>query len=192
MSLGIRPEVVSVEVDETPLDNEDPAAMVERLARLKALAAVEAGLVKPESLVVAADTTIDLDGVPVGKPTDSEDARRMLKALQGRTHQVVTGVAMALVKANEAEVEILTQTDRTAVTIAQLTDTDIDWYVSTGEPFGKAGAYTIQGVGSWMVTHIDGAFHSVVGLPSATLDTMARSFGWPLRALATYAEESAA
>lgn len=157
--------VVPADIDETPLPGEEPLALVERLARAKAeaVARVEAA---PGEVVVAADTIVTFDGVILGKPQDDADARRMLHALSGRTHQVATGVCIARGGAQGVEsfVEV------TDVTFFELTDTEIDAYVASGEPLDKAGAYGIQGIGGrLLVRGISGDYYNVVGLPIARL-----------------------
>ncbi len=183
---GVEPTLHAVEIDETPLAGETPAAMVGRLATEKARASWNRGLDQPNKiwtagaspLLIAADTTVDLDGVSLGKPSDEAQAAEMLTALSGRTHQVFSGVAVM------AEGRCETIIERTVVRFRALSEEDIGWYVSSGEPHGKAGSYTIQGLGSWMVEHMEGSYHNVVGLPVAALDTVTSSFGWPLRRLA--------
>lgn len=198
--IGVDPLIVTMDVDETPAPDESPAVMVERLALAKARAGWRHGVDSGHQawstdrpvgpLVVGADTTIDRDGVSLAKPADEAEARMMLRSLSGRAHEVYTGVALLLGSGCATdEPVVVTFVDRTTVTFVDLTDADIDWYIATGEPFGKAGAYTVQGVGSWMVKHLAGSYHNVVGLPLAALDDVTRSLGWPLRRLATRAEE---
>ena len=121
--------------------------------------------------MVAADTVVDVDGEVLGKPGRDGEARRMLRLLSGRRHLVHTGVAVAS-GADEPVVEVVT----TAVEIAALTDAAIDWYVATGEPHDKAGAYAIQGHGGVFVTRIDGSTSNVVGLPLSELSGMIDRF----------------
>ena len=157
--------VIPADIDETPRDGEGPIELVGRLARAKALAVAnqhgEAG-----ELVVAADTIVAHDDEVLGKPRDAADARRMLRELSGRTHQVATGVCLAI--AGEDAARAVSFVDVTDVTFYPLADAKIDAYVASGEPLDKAGAYGIQGVGGRMlVTKIDGDFYTVVGLPIA-------------------------
>jgi len=151
-SVGVEPVVVPADVDETPLPGEEPLAYVTRLARAKA-DAVAGGL------VLAADTTVVLDGALLGKPADAAEATRMLRALGGRTHLVCTGVCVRHGGAHAAG------SATTAVTFEPLTEADVGWYVGTGEPFDKAGAYAIQGGGGLFVAAVEGSFSNVVGLP---------------------------
>jgi septum formation protein len=146
-------------VDETPLDGERPEDLVARLAVAKV------GSVGGDP-VLAADTVVDLDGEILGKPVDADDARRMLRLLSGRTHHVHTGVA---VRSGEGvKVDVVT----TAVHFVPLTDEAIEWYLATGEPYDKAGAYAIQGAGGVLVDEVHGSVSNVIGLPLATVATM--------------------
>jgi septum formation protein len=160
-TLGLRFEVQVADVDESVHDGEAPASYVERVARAKAAAIAAAD---PDAVIVAADTTVVLDGQILGKPRDADDARSMLASLAGRTHQVLTAVVVTSGGASAARVVA------TAVTFAPITDAELDWYLATGEPFDKAGAYGIQGAGGLFVAGIEGSYHNVVGLP---LDALA-------------------
>lgn len=161
--LGVRFIVQVADVDERVLDGEAPGAYVERVARAKADAVAAAD---PSALVVAADTTVVLDGRILGKPVDADDARAVLRSLAGCTHEVLTAVVAAAAGRTAARVV------STAVTFGPITDADLDWYLATGEPFDKAGAYGIQGAGGLFVTRIDGSYHNVVGLPLDALATV--------------------
>lgn len=156
--------IIPADIDETPRSGESPCELVARLARLKALhvAATDAA---PGEVVVAADTIVTHDGTIMGKPADDEDAAAMLRDLSGRTHQVMTGVAIARGGETEPRENFITTTD---VTFFELTDDEIAAYVATGEPADKAGAYGIQGAGGrLLVRGIAGDFYNVVGLPIA-------------------------
>ena len=158
---GFDTRVIPANIDETALPDEGPFDLVERLARTKA-AAVAKEHAKEGEPVVAADTIVALDGELLGKPADEADARRMLHALSGKTHQVATGVCIVRDGSAESFVDI------TDVTFYELTHDEIDAYVATGEPMDKAGAYGIQGRhGRMLVEKIDGDFYNVVGLPIA-------------------------
>lgn len=157
--LGVPFRVVVPDVDETPHDGEIPAALVRRLAEAKA-AGVDA------SVVLAADTVVELDGVVLGKPTDPDDARRMLRSLSGREHAVRTGVAVR--RKRELSIEVVT----TTVRFVELDAAAIDRYVDSGEPVDKAGAYALQGRGGVFVESIAGSPSNVVGLPLATVARM--------------------
>jgi nucleoside triphosphate pyrophosphatase len=150
--LGLTFAVVAPDVDETPRPGERPGELVRRLAAAKA-AAVDG------DPVLAADTTVEVDGEILGKPLDADDARRMLRRLSGRSHRVHTGVA---VRAGERlGLDVVT----TIVTFVPLQPAVIEWYVGTGEPLDKAGAYAIQGHGGAFVEHVRGSVSNVVGLP---------------------------
>jgi septum formation protein len=150
--LGIPVLVVSPNVSEVRRPVETPVDYVERLAREKALAV-------PGRLVLGADTTVVVRDEILEKPVDAADALRMLKKLQGRTHQVVTSVALM------ADETIHQATDVTNVAFRRMGESFLEAYVATGEPMDKAGAYGIQGYGAALVERIDGDFFSVMGLP---------------------------
>jgi septum formation protein len=164
--LGLTFTVVTPDVDESPLLGEQPRDLVRRLAAAKA-AAVEG------DPVVAADTTVEVDGEILGKPADPDDARRMLRRLSGRAHKVHTGVA---VRAGERTlVDVVT----TIVTFVPLQPVVIEWYVGTGEPLDKAGAYAIQGKGGVFVEHVRGSVSNVVGLPLTSVARLLTELtGW--------------
>ncbi len=156
-ALGLAPEVRPADVDETLLPGEDPHDAAERLARAKA--AVVAASAPPGTVVLAADTIVVLDGAALGKPKDDEDARRMLRALRGRAHDVVTGVALA------RDGTLVSGREVTQVVFAPMTDEEVDAYVASGEPSDKAGAYALQGLGGLFVERISGTPSNVIGLP---------------------------
>ena len=172
-TLGLRFEVQAADVDESVHDGEDPAAYVERVACAKAMAGAAAA---DGSVVVAADTTVVLDGRILGKPTDADDARRMLRGLADRTHDVLTAVVAA------SDGRTASRVVATAVTFTPITDVQLDWYLTTGEPFDKAGAYGIQGAGGLFVSRIDGSYHNVVGLPLDVLRELVAELGFDLLA----------
>jgi septum formation protein len=167
---GIDFTVAPVEIDERPLDGEAPPAYVERLAREKAQAAMRHE--SSSSVVLAADTTVVVDGVLLGKPADARDATEMLSRLSGRTHEVMTGVAVA-----RATRPMITAVDTTRVRFVGMSEEDIAWYVASGEPFGKAGAYGIQGRASRFIDRIEGSYANVVGLPIATVCRLLKGLG---------------
>ena len=155
--LGIQFRVAEPqEVDESPVDGEQPTALVRRLAEAKATS-VEG------DPVVAADTIVEVDGEVLGKPVDAEDARRMLRRLSGRTHLVHTAVAVR--SGEELELEVVT----TSVRFTPLSPEAIEWYLASGEPLDKAGAYAIQGAGGTFVEAVEGSVSNVVGLPLHTV-----------------------
>jgi len=165
--LGVEFDVLVPDIDESVLAGEDPVSYVRRLALEKATAVV----VPAGALVIAADTTVDLGGEIFAKPCDADDARRMLRALSARTHRVHTGVAVRL--GGLSVVEVCT----TLVTFTPLSADAIDWYIATGEPFGKAGAYAVQGAGGVFVQLVRGSVSNVVGLPLHTLVRLADELG---------------
>ena len=156
MAAGIPFEVLAAEVDETPLPGESPMAYVERLAIAKANAVLP---MRPDARVLGADTTVTIDGEILAKPADERDAVRMLQLLSGRVHEVHTGVALVTRESLRSAV------DTTRVWFDVMTDEDISWYVSTGEPVDRAGAYAIQGFASRFIPRIEGSYSNVVGLP---------------------------
>lgn len=176
---GFSFEVRPAHIPEDPLTGEDPIAYVTRLAREKAEAVfrglMASGVDKEHSggkllAVLGADTTVTLDNHILGKPDDAADAARMLRMLSGRTHHVITGVA--LVTAEGAEIAA----EATAVRFLALTDEEITAYVATGEPMDKAGAYAIQGLAARWIPRIEGCYFNVVGLPLALVSTLLE--GW--------------
>ena len=165
---GVEPVVCPVDVDETPHPAEDPVAYVRRLAREKArCATAPAG-----SVVLAADTTVALDGEALGKPRGEADAIAMLQRLRGRAHTVSTGVAVVDAAGAIAETVVTTE-----VVLAPLTDAAIHAYVATGEPLDKAGAYGIQGAAAVFVASINGSWTNVVGLPVVETLELLRAAG---------------
>ena len=160
--VGIAFEVrVSQVAEDGDVPGAEPAEVAELHARQKALD-VAAGA--PLRLVLGADTVVVLDGRVLGKPRDADDARAMLRALSGRTHEVITGVALALLRG--ADPELIAQDHvRTQVTFRELSEAEIEAYVMSGEPMDKAGAYGIQGRGALLVEEIKGCYSNVVGLP---------------------------
>ncbi len=166
--LGFEFEVRPVNIDEQRLAGESALAYVERLARAKASADVRSG-----ELVLAADTIVELDGELLGKPRAAEEAAAMLRRLSGRRHTVSTGVAVADADRDTLAHEVVT----TAVSFRRLSDDEIDWYVASGEPMDKAGAYAIQGLGSFFVEGIDGNYSNVVGLPVPAVHALLTRLG---------------
>ena len=162
-------EVVPADIDETLRDNETPANYVKRLAIEKAEAVARR---VPTGLVLAADTTVVIDDHVLGQPIDDDDARRMLTLLNGRWHDVLTGVA--LFRAGQVQSPV-SDYERTRVKFAQMSDEEIDWYVSTGEPRGKAGAYGIQGRASVFIEEIQGDYFNIVGLPLRLVYELSRT-----------------
>ena len=162
---GFTFDVRPADVDETPRPAEPPATYALRVACDKAMAAA-ARVDGADAWILAADTVVVVDGRILGKPTDHSDARRMLSMLSGVVHEVLTAVVVRHAGAQESEVV------STRVRFATLSTAEIDWYVASGEPDGKAGAYAIQGLGSRFIDRIEGSWSNVVGLPLATVYRM--------------------
>ncbi len=174
-SLGLTFEIRPAEVDESLLPGESPYDAAERLAREKA-ARVASGLGE-NSLVVAADTVVVLDGRPLGKPGDRLDAMQMLRALAGRRHDVVTGLAVV------SSGRIFSGREVTHVDFAPMTEEEIAAYAASGEPDDKAGAYALQGIGGVFIERVEGSPSNVIGLPVRLFAQLARKAGLPLPAL---------
>lgn len=158
-SAGLNFEVIPAQVDESALPGEAPADLVVRLSRLKAAAIFDA---YPEALVLGADTVVVSKGMLLGKPADAEEANKMLNALSGETHQVLTGFSIF-----RPDRPCHQQLCSTHVTFRRLADEEVQVYVDSGEPLDKAGAYGIQGNAAAFVKSIDGSYTNVVGLPLA-------------------------
>ena len=171
--LGWEFETVSPDVDESPLPGETPESLCERLARLKAEAGAQQ-IPGAETLVLAADTIVVVDGRVLGKPSDREEACAMLRLLQGRAHEVMTGVALCW------RGQLLSGVERTAVHFRPLTEREVRAYAATGEGDDKAGAYAIQGKGALLVSAIEGDYFNVVGLPLCRLGRMMEDLGLEL------------
>jgi septum formation protein len=151
-------ETLAVDIDESRRAGEEAVPYVERLARAKADAA---GLRAPGSTILGADTVVVIEKEILGKPRDDEDARRMLRLLRDRWHQVLTGVALVNSEAGSSKVAH----EVTEVRFASMSEDEVSWYVATGEPKDKAGAYAIQGQGARFIKEIRGDYLNVVGLP---------------------------
>lgn len=179
-SIGIEPTIVVPDVDEKPRPNEDPISYVRRLAAAK-LEAVRrhVGAVAVGTVLVAADTTVDVDGRILGKPLDAADAVAMLGELSGRDHAVHTGLAVAVAvpgcRGNDWDgvVEVVSA----EVRFRSLEPAEIEAYVASGEPLDKAGAYAIQGGAAGFVDRLEGPVSAVVGLPLERLVTLAAGLG---------------
>lgn len=152
--VGIAHEVLPADVDERYLAGEEPREHAERLAREKATA-----MLVPDAVVIGSDTIVVVDGDVLGKPKDDADAARMLRRLSGRSHTVITAVAVAWDGRVESGVE------EVEVTFHTLTEADVAAYIATREPMDKAGAYGIQGFGATIVARVDGDYFAVMGLP---------------------------
>jgi septum formation protein len=182
--LGVRFTVRAVDADESLHVGESPATAARRLAEEKALAAAAALTPGDDArtarapgndatLTVGADTLVVLDGVALGKPLDAEDARRMLRLLSGRTHEVVTGVAVV----RDADRHVISGVETTTVRFRELDADDIATLVDSGEAMDKAGAYGIQGLAALAVDGIEGDYSNVVGLPLGLLRRLVLAHG---------------
>jgi len=173
--LGLRFTVRAVDIDETPRPNETPEEYVLRLALEKAAAGAAAGaeMEASDTLVLAADTIVILDGELLGKPADAAEARAMLGRLAGREHQVATGVALRQVAGERGASAVEVSTVR----FLPMSEREIAWYVATGEPMDKAGAYAIQGIGGLFIEALEGNFSNVVGLPLPVVHRLFRELG---------------
>ncbi len=161
-------EQIAANIDESRLGSEDAPSYVKRLAQTKAETIAKK---VPQGLVLGADTVVVIDGEILGQPRDDEDARRMLTLLSGEWHVVVTGVAL-LVAGQRRGALVDLQTTR--VRFCSMRTEEIDWYVSTGEPQDKAGAYAIQGKGALFIEEIQGDYFNVMGLPVRLVYNMLR------------------
>jgi septum formation protein len=169
-SAGFRFSVDPADVDESPLPGENPRAYVRRIARDKARVVAERCR-KPGAVVLAADTTVVAGGEILAKPENDLESIRMLERLAGRVHDVFTGV---VVRAGERELD---EVVLTRVRLLPLTIDEIAWYVKSGEPSGKAGAYGIQGRAARFIDWIEGSWSNVVGLPVATVYRLLKDLG---------------
>ena len=163
-------EVRPAHIPEDPYEDEDPVAYVTRLAREKAEVVFRelSATGNPDAalVVLGADTTVTLENHILGKPEDAADAARMLRMLSGRSHHVITGVAVVTAEGAEVAAEV------TAVRFLTMSDEEIAAYVATGEPMDKAGAYGIQGLAARWIPRVEGCYFNVVGLPLALVCTL--------------------
>ncbi len=155
---GLTFRVIPSRIDESKQPLSAPGDYVQSLAIAKA---EDVARSNPDSWVLGADTIVAVDGRVLGKPKSAQEARIMLRRLSGKTHQVFTGFCVC----QQHTARQVADTVRTEVTFKTLTDQEIDWYINTGEPFDKAGAYAIQGLGTFLVRRINGSYTNVVGLP---------------------------
>ena len=171
--LGVQFEILSADADESS-DITDPALLVRELALRKGRATrallQERGEWDENTLIIASDTVVAIDNKILGKPVDAADAARMLQALSGNEHRVISGVALLC---GEREVA---DHDATAVRFAPMTTQEIDWYVQSGEPRDKAGAYAVQGLASLWIRGLEGDYFNVVGLPVYRLNALCKDF----------------
>ena len=151
-------DIEPADIDETPLEHETPLAHVQRLAQSKAQTIAQR-FAGSDVVVIAADTTVDVDGEIFGKPENLDNARRMLNEMSGRTHRVHT--AISVVRGEQQAHTV----DSASVTLVQISEELMEWYLATGESLDKAGAYALQGDGGKLVETLQGSFTTVVGLP---------------------------
>jgi septum formation protein len=162
---GLTFAVRAADIDETPLLDESPTAYVRRLSIEKAAASAASPLASTSDVIIAADTTVEANGLILEKPRDDDDAYGMLRRLSGRSHQVHTGVTVSVARDGARRSSTILVT--TEVFFVSLTDKMIDWYLATGEANDKAGAYGIQGAAAAFVERVDGSVTNVIGLPLA-------------------------
>lgn len=164
--MGIDFDVVSAEIDESSHSGESPKELVARLAKQKALAAVDQHNILPAGYVVAGDTLIAFENKVMGKPKDREDARKILQTLSNNTHSVYSAVALA----HNGNINVAI--NKTLVSFCELDWDDVERYLSTDEAYDKAGAYAIQGYAARWVREIQGSYHAVVGMPVYELEQL--------------------
>jgi septum formation protein len=169
-------QVVPAAVDERPEPNEAAEVYVRRLALAKAQAVARR---YPDAVIVGADTIVTIDGLLLGKPLTVDAARTMLRRLSGSMHDVVTGVAVLAVASTAGStppcaIEVIAS----RVFMRRLTARTIEWYLATGEPMDKAGAYAVQGLGAALIERVVGSYTNVVGLPLRQTLALLRRFGW--------------
>lgn len=170
---GFEFEILAADVDESLCPGESAADYVRRLAEEKAWATARKLAATPDSnsgIVVAADTVVVVENEILGKPISPDDARAMLRRLSGRTHEVLTGLAVLSLPGRDVEIAV----ESTRVTFARMTEGEIEEYIASGEPFDKAGAYAIQARGGKFITRIEGCYFNVMGLPLARLHSILR------------------
>ncbi len=171
--LGLAFDVVVPRVDETPDPGELPMKYLQRIVLAKLVDVMRQ--VDPGVLVLTADTEVLLDGTVMGKPRSDDEARAMLERLSGRKHEVATVFALRIAGQKHNHIERVV----TRVTFREIAPDEIDRYVESGESRDKAGAYGIQGRGAMLVSHIDGSYANVVGLPACEVWVALRTFGVP-------------
>jgi septum formation protein len=168
-------EIVPSMIDEHPLPDESPSAYVRRLALAKAESVAQD---HPDAVVLGADTTVTIDGLILAKPESHDEARQMLHRLCGREHEILTGVAVVAgetagcVGDRSAQAMVASR-----VLMRRFTAATVEWYIATGEPMDKAGAYAVQGLGGALVEWVKGSYTNVVGLPLGETLALLRRFG---------------
>ncbi len=168
--LGVQFECIPADIDETVIASEQPKELAARLALAKANVIATQ---YPDRFVLGADTDVEIDGEILGKPRDAEDARRILAMIAGRAHTVWGGCALVNIAHQVSEVVV----SETKVTMMPISEDEIRRYVETGEPMDKAGAYAVQGIGSQLISHIDGSYPNVVGLDTPKVIRLLKKHG---------------
>ncbi len=168
-NIGLKFDVIKSEIDENILENELAHQLVMRLALEKG---IDIASDNRDSLIISADTVVVYNDIILGKPKDKEDAKKMLKMLSGKTHQVITGIALISMDTNNKIIDYVTSN----VTFKELSDTYIENYVNTNESLDKAGAYGIQGFGALLVKEIKGDYLNIVGLPVSKLSDLLNEY----------------
>jgi len=172
--LGLQLKIVSTDIPESPEPNESPISFSRRMARRKT-EVISAAF--SQQWVLGADTVVVLGKRLFGKPRDSRETKRFLRALSGKTHQVITSFCLR----NRATNHLIIRSVKTQVAFKPLSTEEIDWYIKTGEPLDKAGAYAIQGKGAFCVKKIRGSYTNVVGLPvTEILEALEKYAGFQL------------
>lgn len=179
-TLGIPFTIMTADTDECS-NQSDPALLVEQLAMQKTQDVQNMldaqGKLLPDTLIIASDTVVALNGEILGKPKDRDDARRMIKGLQNTAHHVLSGIAFCYFDADGTRRDAVSHAS-TAVHFGPMSDTDIELYLDSGEPYDKAGAYAIQGLAGRWITGIEGDYFNVVGLPvNVMCDLCMQAFG---------------
>ena len=168
--VGLDFDVIPSGIEEDYIKGESPRKHVLRLAEAKAL---DVGHQHPDRWIIGADTIVYVDHAILGKPKSREEAKKMPRRLSGKEHRVLTGFSVLHLEKGKRDREAV----QTAVKVKKLTQTEVDWYIQTGEPFDKAGGYAVQGIGSFMIESIKGSYTNVVGLPICELIQMLNRLG---------------
>ncbi len=158
--VGIKFDVISSDLEESYFNNEGPRHLVKRLSRNKVFKVAKSLSEKRETLIIGADTIVLFNGEILGQPKEYKDAKRMLSLLQGKKHRVFTGISVL-----KEGSEIVSDFSKSVVEFYPMSEEEIDWYISTKEPFDKAGSYGVQGIGAFFIKKINGSYHNVMGFP---------------------------
>jgi septum formation protein len=158
--VGIKFDVISSDLEESYFNNEGPRHLVKRLSKDKVFEVAKNLSEKRETLIIGADTIVLFNGEILGQPKEYKDAKRMLSLLQGKKHRVFTGISVL-----KEGSEIVSDFSKSVVEFYPMSEEEIDWYISTKEPFDKAGSYGVQGIGAFFIKKINGSYHNVMGFP---------------------------